>query len=58
MSNVNDYGTLVNYQTNETIRAATHEEMTRSVEQAKRDGGAGVIEVDGVPCYVQGEVSR
>jgi hypothetical protein len=58
MSNVKDYGTLVNYQTNETIRAATREEMIRSIEQAKRDGGAGVISVDGVSCFVLGGSPR
>lgn len=48
-----DCGMLVDYRTNETIRAATTEEQEESREQAKRDGGAGVISVDGRSCYVQ-----
>lgn len=43
---------LINYRTNEIIRAATDAEAEASIEQAEHDGGAGVIDVDGVPCYV------
>src|SRR5690606_33646147 len=49
MANLNNYGT------GETIREATMEEMLRSIEAAANDGGAGVIEVDGVRCYVDGD---
>lgn len=45
--------TLTNYETGEAIRPATAEELAASIEAAKTDGGAGVIEVDGVSCYVQ-----
>ena len=45
--------TLNNYRTGETIRAATPEEVEASADAAERDGGAGVIEVDGVSCYVE-----
>lgn len=47
---------LNNYETGETIREATIDELCRSVEAASRDGGAGVIEVDGVRCYVDGDM--
>ena len=43
---------LVNYQTGEDIRTATSEEMEAGKAAAETDGGAGVILVDGVPCYV------
>ena len=43
---------LTDYGTGEFIRQATAEEYKASVEQAKHDGGAGVIEVDGRSCYV------
>lgn len=46
---------LNNYETGETIREATLEEMLRSIEAGQVDGGAGVIEVDGVRCYVDGD---
>ena len=49
------YGNLVNYNTTEIIRPATAEEHAASVEAAELDGGAGVIEVDGVRCYVEGD---
>lgn len=44
--------TLHNYDTGEAIREATTEELAESIEAAEHDGGAGVIEVDGVRCYV------
>lgn len=43
---------LVNYLTNEVIREATEAEAEASKEAALLDGGAGVILVDGVSCYV------
>lgn len=49
-----DYGRVIDYRTGEDIRAATREEWERSVAQARKDGGAGVVTVDGRPCYVQG----
>lgn len=45
--------TLCDYETGETIREATPQEMSDSIAQAKRDGGAGVISVDGRSCYVE-----
>ncbi len=45
-------GTLYRYDTNEEIREATAEELEASRHASERDGGAGVIEVDGVLCYV------
>lgn len=42
---------LISYETNETIRTATIDEAIESIEAARRDGGAGVIEVDGIACY-------
>ena len=47
-------GTLCDYLTGETIRAATRAELDASLDAAERDGGAGVIEVDGRRCFVQG----
>lgn len=35
------------------LRNATSKELAASREAAETDGGAGVIEVDGVDCYVQ-----
>ena len=49
MANLRNYGTA------EVIREATLEEMALSVEAAEVDGGAGVITVDGVSCYVDGD---
>lgn len=49
MANLRNYGTA------EVIREATLEEMALSVEAAEVDGGAGVIVVDGVSCYVDGD---
>lgn len=55
---VNDTGLdgawrLYDYETAEYIRAATDAESVASYEQSQRDGGAGVITVDGRRCYVQ-----
>jgi hypothetical protein len=44
---------LHNYNTGEYIREATDEECEASVKAAESDGGAGVIVVDGVSCYVE-----
>lgn len=44
---------LMNYETGATIRKATREEARASKAAAKVDGGAGVIRVDGVRCYVE-----
>lgn len=44
---------LRDYETGESIREATAEERRASEEQAHRDGGAGVILVDGRRCYVE-----
>lgn len=46
---------LVEYGTAKILRDATAEELSASVEAAKVDGGAGVIEVDGRRCYVEGD---
>lgn len=46
---------LHNYETGDFIRVATLDEYKLSVAASKIDGGAGVITVDGVRCYVQGE---
>lgn len=55
---MNDFGTLVNYITDEDIRLATEDEQTASIEASmgfgtEGGGGFGVIEVDGVECYVE-----
>lgn len=47
-------GTLCDYQTSDPIRTATQAETDESIAQAARDGGAGVISVDGRRCYVEG----
>lgn len=44
---------LLDYKTGEFIRWATAAELAASIEAAKRDGGTGVISVDGRSCYVQ-----
>ena len=44
--------TLHDYQTGEYLREATREEHIESVQAANRDGGRGVITVDGRDCYV------
>lgn len=46
---------LMRYSDATTIRAATIDEAWASVYAAESDGGAGVIEVDGVDCYVEGD---
>ncbi len=46
-------GRLCDYETGEVIRRATAEEQAESIEAARRDGGAGVIVVDGRRCYVE-----
>lgn len=46
---------LRNYETNEIIRPATRADYRLSYAASKVDGGAGVITVDGVRCYVEGE---
>jgi hypothetical protein len=46
-------GDLVDYRTGETIRKASVAELRASRAAAATDGGAGVINVDGVSCYVQ-----
>lgn len=43
---------LYNYQTGALIRSATDAEREASEAAALDDGGSGVIEVDGVSCYV------
>lgn len=45
---------LYDYRTGEYLRPATADELRRSVEAADRDGGRGVIEVDGRTVYVEG----
>ena len=39
--------------TGDSIRPATAEERAESIDAARFDGGAGVIEIDGRPCYVE-----
>ena len=46
-------GILRDYRTNAAIRPATADELRDSIETAKRDGGSGVIDVDGQSCYVE-----
>lgn len=46
--------TLHNYETGDFIRVATTDELAASVAAAEIDGGAGVITVDGIRCYVLG----
>lgn len=43
--------TLYDYATGQPIRSATEAELAESIEQAKFDGGSGVIVVDGRSCY-------
>lgn len=47
------YAWLYDYDTAERIRPATADELAASIAAAERDGGAGVIEVDGRRCYAQ-----
>jgi hypothetical protein len=44
--------TLYNYKTGEEIREATLEEKDESFCAEKKDGGVGVIDVNGLSCYV------
>lgn len=44
---------LYRYDDAEAIRNATADELAASLKAAESDGGAGVITVDGVDCYVQ-----
>ena len=44
--------TLHRYEDGAELRDATPAELAESVEAARRDGGAGVITVDGCRCYV------
>lgn len=53
MNTENSTATLHNHKTGEAIRPATADELAASIEAARTDGGAGVIVVDGVSCYVQ-----
>ena len=43
---------LIDYETGDIIRKATADELRESIDAAKVDGGAGVIDVDGRSCYV------
>ena len=43
---------LYDYKTGNIIRNATEAELQQSIEAAKHDGGAGVIKVEQVSCYV------
>jgi hypothetical protein len=52
MTTTTTHGTLTNYRTGEDIRPATASELAESEAAAEHDGGAGVIIVDDVPCYV------
>ena len=40
------------YQTGNALRLATEDELRSSIDAAQRDGGAGVIEIDGRLCFV------
>ena len=43
--------TLFDYRTADVLRPASLGELAESVTAARYDGGAGVILVDGRPCY-------
>jgi len=43
---------LIDYSTGDIVRKATADELRASIDAAKVDGGAGVIDVDGRSCYV------
>jgi hypothetical protein len=49
---------LVRYSDSETVRRATMLEWLLSKDAATKDLGDGIIEVDGVVCYVQGDPSQ
>jgi hypothetical protein len=44
---------LYDYDTAERLRPATPEELAASLEAAERDGGAGVIDLDGRRVYAR-----
>ena len=41
------------YTTGEYLRPATPDEVAASIDAEKRDGGAGIIVVDGVKVYAR-----
>jgi len=43
---------LIDYESNMFLRVATEDEAQESIDAARLDGGAGVIIVGGVSCYV------
>jgi hypothetical protein len=45
---------LCDYETCDILRVASEQERKDSVNAARDDGGAGVIEVDGRLCYATG----
>lgn len=47
------WGALVCYNTGDVIRGATLAERIASLDAAKKDGGSGVILVDGRSVYVE-----
>ena len=47
------FGWLCAYRSGALLRHATEQEQRDSVEASQADGGPGVIEVDGRPCYVE-----
>jgi hypothetical protein len=47
-------GCLHDYLSGRFLRPATETETAKSIDAAHHDGGAGVIEVGGVKCYVEG----
>ena len=49
----NDFGDLVDYKTGTTIRPATLKELSDSLDASKKDGGHGLIVVQGKTAYVQ-----
>ena len=52
MKTENSKPTLHRYADATVIRDATAVELRKSVDAAELDGGAGVILVDGISCYV------
>jgi hypothetical protein len=53
MNEIDLFGPLLcDFETGESLRNATVEELTLSVEAAADDGGVGIIEVDGRHCYI------
>jgi hypothetical protein len=47
---------LMRYDDSSEIRNAYENEIVASLAAARTDGGAGVIDVDGVSCYVVGDL--